>query len=345
MAVDTGGTKTAAWLVDATDPSAHRLLGQARTSAGNPLGVGFEQSTLAIRDAITQARQSASVPTEGAAYAILSIAGAANRDMTRKFIAWGQSIGLARKIAIVSDVLPILAAGTPDCCGVALISGTGSSAYGRAADGRAKRCGGWGYLLGDEGSGYAIGRAALQHALRSIEEDAPRKGLADAILTAINVRSVTELTRTIYGDAHPRHAIAALSPLVAEAVENGDADAAVILDDASADLAKLVARTIHSVGLPEIGCPLAGSGGVLINSTRLQDRLKTELARLRLPVFRSTLVERTAYREMFLTGEPPSRAEAAKGAGPEIMALLDEIRALLSASRAKRKTARAAEAA
>jgi chromosome partitioning protein len=79
--------------------------------------------------------------------------------------------------------------------------------------------------------------------------------------------------------------------------------------------------------------------------TRVMDHIVTELARLKLPVFRSTLVERTAYREMFLTGEPPSRAEAAKGAGPEIMALLDEIRALLSASGPIRKTVKAAEAA
>lgn len=79
--------------------------------------------------------------------------------------------------------------------------------------------------------------------------------------------------------------------------------------------------------------------------TRVMDHVVNELARLKLPVFRSTLVERTAYREMFLTGEPPSRAEASKGAGPEIIALLDEIRALLSASRAKRNAVKAAEAA
>ena len=53
-----------------------------------------------------------------------------------------------------------------DGVGVALIAGTGSVAFGRAADGRTIRCGGWGYLLGDEGSGYAIGRAALRLAPR-----------------------------------------------------------------------------------------------------------------------------------------------------------------------------------
>ena len=197
--------------------------------------------------------------------------------MTARFVAWALEIGLADKVAIVSDVLPILAAGTPDCCGVALISGTGSSAYGRNADGRTKRCGGWGYLLGDEGSGYAIGRAALQHTLRSVEEGSSGHGLAAAVLSKVGARTVTELTRAIYGDAHPRHAVAALSTLVAAAADSGDSDATEILDAAALDLAKLVARTIHAVGLPENGCPLAVSGGVLMNSKPLQNLLRKEL--------------------------------------------------------------------
>jgi chromosome partitioning protein len=79
--------------------------------------------------------------------------------------------------------------------------------------------------------------------------------------------------------------------------------------------------------------------------TRVTDFVIKELARLKLPSFRSVLVERTAYREMFLSGEPPSRAESAKGAGPEIAALLDEIRALHASSPGKRKVATIEEAA
>jgi glucosamine kinase len=203
--------------------------------------------------------------------------------MAERFIAWARTIRLADRVAIVSDVLPILAAGTPDCCGVALISGTGSSAFARAADGRAKRCGGWGYLLGDEGSGYAIGRAALQLALRALEEDAPRQGLAEAVLGALAVNSVTELTRAIYGNANSRQAVAALAPLASTAADRGDPDACGIIDGAAIDLAKLVARTAEAVGLANAGFPLAVSGGLLLNSERLQNQLRAELARLNLP--------------------------------------------------------------
>jgi chromosome partitioning protein len=79
--------------------------------------------------------------------------------------------------------------------------------------------------------------------------------------------------------------------------------------------------------------------------TRVMDHVIAELGRLKLPIFRSVLVERTAYREMFLTGEPPGRAEASKGAGPEITALLKEIRGVISPPPAKGTSTKGAEAA
>jgi N-acetylglucosamine kinase-like BadF-type ATPase len=199
--------------------------------------------------------------------------------MTERFIAWAHSVGLADRVAIVSDVLPILAAGTPDCYGVALISGTGSSAFGRGQDGTSKRCGGWGFLLGDEGSGYAIGRAALQIALESLEESNAPTGLAGEVLAKFAVDAVPELTRAIYASAHPRHTIADLATLVVKSAGNADPHAIRILDRAAAELAHLAARTVHAVGLQDAGLPLAASGGVLANSTRVQQQLQIELAK------------------------------------------------------------------
>lgn len=279
LAVDTGGTKTAAWLVEAIDDNEHRLLGQARTSAGNPLSVGFEKAAQAIHEACTAVRHLANCSDRRIARAVLSIAGAANRQMAQRFAEWAVSTRITNRVAIVSDVLPILAAGSTDCCGVALIAGTGSSAFGRAADGPAKRCGGWGYLLGDEGSGYAIGRAALQHALRILEAGSPAQGLAESMLNALGASTVTELTRAVYGSADPRHTIAAFTPIVASAAERGDAVACKIFADAAASLAELTARTASAVGLTDANFSLAISGGVLINSTRLQQLLQGELTK------------------------------------------------------------------
>src|SRR6478736_905450 len=265
LVADTGGTKTAAWLVD--------------LAAGNPLSVGFEKATQAIHDALSQAKQSALLGEQRVAQAILSIAGAANRDMSQRFIAWAQKVSFAHRVAIVSDVLPILAAGTPDCCGVALIAGTGSSAFGRAQGGAIKRCGGWGYLLGDEGSGYALGRASLQLALRSLEAGDLSDSLAAAVIEKHSVKTVTELTRAIYGSGDPRHAIAALAPLVCAAADDHNSHAIEFLNRAATDLAELAARAARAVDVADSGFPLAISGGLLIGCAALQELLRSELIR------------------------------------------------------------------
>lgn len=282
IAVDTGGTKTAACLVEIASDNEHRLLGQARTSAGNPLSVGFERASQAIYEAFLAARELANCGERQVNHAVLSIAGAANPALAHQFGQWAVSVGMAKRVAVVSDVLPILAAGTPDCCGVALIAGTGSSAFGRSADGRTKRCGGWGYLLGDEGSGYAIGRAALKQALHVLETGVAAKGLAQAVLSALGVKAVAELTRAVYTAADPRHTIAALAPLVSSAAVQGDGDACQILAEAAACLAKLAARTAAAIGIEDSGFPLALSGGILINSPQLQELLHNELKLLKL---------------------------------------------------------------
>ncbi len=129
LAVDAGGTKTTAWLVESDDSDSTRIVGRGRSSGGNPLSVGFVEATQAISDALAQARAEADLPSALIARAILSIAGAADADMRSKIVQWAHETGLSQRVAIVSDFLPVLAAGTPDCIGVAVIAGTGSSAF------------------------------------------------------------------------------------------------------------------------------------------------------------------------------------------------------------------------
>jgi N-acetylglucosamine kinase-like BadF-type ATPase len=305
LAVDAGGSKTAAWLVDAARPEGQRVVGRGRAGAGNPLSTGFAESTRAIAEAAANAQQDAAdrqglaghhrrhgraessqqnvpVPliTTKISRAILSIAGAANGALRDQFIAWAREKRLAERVAIVPDVLPVLAVGTPNCCGVAVVSGTGSVAFARAADGRTMLCGGWGYLLGDEGSGYAIGRAALQNCMLALESLPAKKPLAEATRKAIGASSIMELTKTIYEDREPRSAIASVAPVVIAAAEAGDEDAQEILDRAASDLANLVARTVRAIEPLETPFALAASGGVLIGSQRVRDQLQNHLRRM-----------------------------------------------------------------
>jgi N-acetylglucosamine kinase-like BadF-type ATPase len=279
LAVDAGGTKTSAWIVDPSRREEDRTLGRGRSTAGNPLSVGIEESTRAIAEAARLAQEDAGQSNLSVSRAILSVAGSANGEISQQLIRWTRATKFAQRVAVVSDVLPVLAGGTPQCSGVAVISGTGSVAFGRGADGRTALCGGWGYLLGDEGSGYAIGRAGLQLLLTTLESQTTAKSLAKNLREALNVNAVTELTRSIYSDADTRRAIAAIAPLVIDAAEGGDPDAGVILDSAAQDLARLVVRAAHAVGLANGPLALALGGGILIASQRLQQQLRVELER------------------------------------------------------------------
>jgi N-acetylglucosamine kinase-like BadF-type ATPase len=280
LAVDAGGSKTVAWLVDPARSGKESILGIGRSSAGNPLSVGFAEATRAINEAVSQARSNACCRGQRVPRAILSIAGAANPELHDQLLTWTHEIILAERIAIVSDVLPVLAAGTPNCCGVAVISGTGSVALARASDGRTARCGGWGYLLGDEGSGYAIGRAGLQHALLNLETGKPVSPLGEAFLQALKADSVLSITRTIYRSADPRGAVAALATVVIQAAEKGIVPAQTILEAAAADLAQLVSRTVSLIGWKLGRIPLAVSGGVMVSSKLLQQQLDRQLIQI-----------------------------------------------------------------
>jgi N-acetylglucosamine kinase-like BadF-type ATPase len=278
LVVDAGGTKTAAWLVDTSKADEGRILGRGRASAGNPLSIGFSESTRAILEAVAAAQDDAK-RNGRAPRAMLSIAGAANPRLRDHFLDWAQSEAFAKRVAVVPDVLPVLAAGTPNCCGVALIAGTGSVALARSADGHTTLCGGWGYLLGDEGSGYSIGRAALRCALICMEAHSARSPFVRAVLEKTTVNSVMELTKAVYEQPFPRTAIAAIAPIVVQAAEAGDADAQAILDEAAHDLAKLAERAARCLNENEDPITLAASGGLLVSSHRLQQSLQVELTR------------------------------------------------------------------
>jgi N-acetylglucosamine kinase-like BadF-type ATPase len=275
VAVDTGGTKTAACLVDLAAPQDNCVLGRGRGSAGNPFSVGFAEATRAIGSAIEQACSAGGHDCEHVSRIMLSIAGAANPQISQQFVRWAHDTYQADQVAIISDVLPILAGGTPNCCGIALIAGTGSIAFGRTGDGRTKRCGGWGYLLGDEGSGYSVGRSALSHALRELECETlwHPNSLTEAVVSKLKVKTVTDLTKTVYTNDDPRSFIASLAPLVITAAEHGDKKAEAILDWAATELAELVARTADLMDGSDGPISLALGGGFLVRSERIQEQL------------------------------------------------------------------------
>jgi N-acetylglucosamine kinase-like BadF-type ATPase len=166
----------------------------------------------------------------------LGIAGVDREDEEQTVRAIMRRIGYKSRALVVNDALIALVAAAGDAPGVVIIAGTGAIVYGRNAAGEAARAGGWGHMIGDEGSGYWIGREALSAVMRAADGRGPQTSLRDEILAHFDVADVSRLPRLVYDRAQPRMAVAALGPLVQRVSEQGDAVATRILERAAEEL-------------------------------------------------------------------------------------------------------------
>jgi N-acetylglucosamine kinase-like BadF-type ATPase len=158
----------------------------------------------------------------------------------------------------------------PDGWGVAVVAGTGSMAFARSADGRTARAGGWGHLLGDEGSGYAVAVAGLRAVAHAADGRGPATVLTDRFLAAYGLSRPEELVGVVYRDCD-RAALAALAPLVLAAADGGDAVAQSIVGGATAELASAAASAARQLGLGP-AFPVALAGGLLVSSAGFRAR-------------------------------------------------------------------------
>jgi N-acetylglucosamine kinase-like BadF-type ATPase len=265
LGVDGGGSKTSALIADRSGA----VLGCGRSGTSNYQAIGFMAATTALDQAITRAREDAGLTnTPCFAAACLGIAGV-GRPADRSLLdAWMLEHRIAERYLIVNDAELLLAAGTPEGWGIGLIAGTGSICYGRTPDGRTARAGGWGYLLGDEGSGYDIALRALRLATQTADGRAGARMLLDAVLDHWQLRDPSELIPHVYHSGMDRVALASLAAVVARQAEAGDRDARRVLEDAADELARMIKVVADQLETREP--PIALGGGLLGASPSLR---------------------------------------------------------------------------
>ncbi|QCP00786.1 ATPase [Arthrobacter sp. 24S4-2] len=178
------------------------------------------------------------------------------------------------KVTVVHDSRLLLAAGGAST-GVAVIAGTGSAAWGKNAQGEEARAGGWGYLLGDEGSGYWLGREAVRHSLRRMNQGLEPDELTTALLRSCNVDDPNKLIALFHAPETGRRYWAQQARLVVEAANAGHAPSQALVEQAGADLAGLAAQALRKLGIQ--GPVILGSG-LGMNVARLQDAFRRSLA-------------------------------------------------------------------
>jgi N-acetylglucosamine kinase-like BadF-type ATPase len=267
LGVDGSGTTTQAVVADL---SGH-LLGRGLAPTCNHRKVGFEKAVKALSTAIEGAlgQVIGQRSTEGPGWArtkiaaaCLGLAGIGTAEDEALFTDWIRQQNITQRASVLNDSELILSGGTPEGWGVALISGTGSICLGRSRDGRKAHAGGWGYLFGDEGSGYRIGIEALRQATFAADGRADAPGLLRGVLSYLNLKAPDELIAHLYRDPVPTEEIAQLAIAVQDLATRGDAAASAIVENAAKDLALLaqtVIRKLHLVEKP----PLALGGSAL----------------------------------------------------------------------------------
>jgi N-acetylglucosamine kinase-like BadF-type ATPase len=256
LGVDGGGSKTLAVIVNESGEE----MGRGLANGANYNSIGLEAAMQNVRAAVEQAARAAGChfPLCRAWLGLAGIDRQADHDLLLPHLN-----DLAEQVLLTNDG-ELLLAGLENAVGVVLISGTGSIALGRDADGRRARSGGWGHILGDEGSGYIIAQQALQAVVRASDGRGPQTALRERILQAWNLQNTDELIGEIYGEPD-KAKIASLSSWVMISARAGDQVAATIIQHAARELALAVNAVCQALGFSSQEIPLALGGGLLIN--------------------------------------------------------------------------------
>ncbi len=270
--VDGGGSKTRIIIADGSGATLGEAVGPG--SAVRPGAA--EHSATVIASTLAEALASCGMADVVPHVLCVGVAGAGREPEREAILEALTAREIAEDVVIQSDFAIALEDAFGDGPGVLLISGTGSAAFGRGPSGTSARCGGWGPICGDEGSGAWIGRRALSVVTASADGREPETALVGAVLTAAQVNEPQEL---IAWAAQATPAVfASLAPVVSSVADAGDLRANAIISLAVEELVLHVRTLARSLfGDERAATPLAFTGGILTRGTTVRKRLEQRL--------------------------------------------------------------------
>lgn len=268
LGIDGGGTKTTCVVGDD-----NAVLDSATAGGSNIIRSGQAQARESLHQAIRKACAAAQVDPRSVAATCIGVAGAGRREVSdtiRRLI----SEVVSGPVEVVGDMVIALEAGFGDGPGVIVLAGTGSIGYGRNAEGKTARAGGWGFAISDEGSGHWIGRAAIGAAVRS-QDTKQSSELLPAILSAWKLTTIDDLIRK--ANASPPPDFSGLLPTVLSTAEAGDELAGSVLTQAGRELAGLAKMVIGQLFGQSVAVPVAMGGSVFRRAAMVRDVFRREL--------------------------------------------------------------------
>lgn len=270
LGMDGGGTKTL-WVAA---NAAGKVFGSGALGPSNLQVVGEGRLRRLLAEIVHQAENVTGCHPgawQGVCLGLAGVGRPGDRELVEEML---REHGLTR-FEVVNDAQAALAGALGGQPGAVVIAGTGSIAYGANAAGVTARAGGWGYLLGDEGSGYAIGRAAISRSLQALDGRGLSTALDAAITAHFGLIEITEIINRVYGGTLDRSEIASLVPLVDKSAADGDRVAGEILAEAGGELALLAKAILDRLSMPK--GTVAAAGGVLLGCRRVREALTSRL--------------------------------------------------------------------
>lgn len=255
VGIDGGGTRTTLGIADVDGREILRRVGPAGLVDPRRPTATAEVLVSLVREAAAAAGFDG--PADGLCAGLAGAVHESERSVIEEAFV---RAGVAERVQIVSDGQIALFGAFSGGPGILLIAGTGSVAWGRSVDGRIGRCGGWGMIVGDEGSGFAIARAGLTAGLRAFDGRGPGTNLSRILLDVIGL-AVPEALPAWVGRAE-KSEVAMLAVHVIRACERGDDVALEIVRSAASDLANHVQALSVRLGPWEGVVPIALHGGV-----------------------------------------------------------------------------------
>lgn len=233
LGVDGGGSKTAAVVYSSDGKYICSAIGESI----NYCSVGLENARKAMSDIISRLSVK---EFDCAVIGSAALNGRASDEETANFCG---GIINSKKIIMDSDLYIALESTDSDGECAAIISGTGSMAVMRNAENEIKTAGGWGYILGDEGSGYSIGLCGIKAAIRGFEKSAPETILTQKCLEYFGITDIFDLIDLYYNKSVSRKITAAFAKEVISSADCGDSVAKEIIESE----AKSLSETVFSI--------------------------------------------------------------------------------------------------
>ncbi len=265
---DGGGTKTEVLCVN----EAGQMIAAECFGPVNINGATRERVTQTIRDGMAFL---AGLPggLEACAGLAIGIAGVSNKEASGLITETVRACGYTGPLLLKGDQ-EIALAGAIEGAGAVLVAGTGSVCCGQDAQGNPARTGGCGYLIDDEGSGYAIGRDVLGAAVRAFDNRIPPTVLTGLLKEHMGFENSRDIITWLYAPTTNKKEVASVAPLMMKALEMGDAAAEAIARKAAAELTELVKGVWRTLNLQE--GELAFVGSILLRC----DFINREVTRL-----------------------------------------------------------------